>query len=187
MSLNTPMVAEERVKRMTKIINLFGGPGCGKSTTAAQVFSMLKQNNINCELVTEFAKQLTWSERFNELACQPYVFGKQLKNLSMLIGKVDVIITDSPVLLSIIYTSDRWPNSFKQSVLDIFNSFDNTNYFLKREKQYNPKGRNQTLEEAINIDGEISKLLQDNKIPVIELRGNSFAVDYIFGSYMENK
>lgn len=31
-----------------KIINLFGGPGSGKSTTAAFIFSQLKINNISC-------------------------------------------------------------------------------------------------------------------------------------------
>lgn len=170
---------------MTKIINLFGGPGCGKSTTAAKAFSMLKEKNVNCELVTEFAKQLTWSERFNELACQPYVFGKQLKNLSVLIDKVDVIITDSPILLSVIYTTDKWPKSFKQSVVEIFKNFDNINYKLTREKDYNPKGRNQSLEEAIEIDKEIFYMLSDYSIDYVLLEGNNFAAQYIVDRYME--
>ena len=31
-----------------KIINFFGGPGCGKSTTAAYVFSQLKIQGFGC-------------------------------------------------------------------------------------------------------------------------------------------
>ena len=42
----------------TIIINLIGAPCAGKSTLAALVFSKLKMNNISCEIVTEFAKDL---------------------------------------------------------------------------------------------------------------------------------
>jgi adenylate kinase family enzyme len=31
-----------------KVINFFGGPGSGKSTAAATIFSQLKINNISC-------------------------------------------------------------------------------------------------------------------------------------------
>lgn len=47
----------------SRIINLWAGPGSGKSTIAAYVFSKLKMKNINCELVTEYAKQLVYSGR----------------------------------------------------------------------------------------------------------------------------
>lgn len=61
---------------MTKVINLFGGPGCGKSTGAAYIFSLLKMKGMNVELVTEFAKDKTWEHNSKALTCQPYVFGK---------------------------------------------------------------------------------------------------------------
>ena len=38
------------------IINLYGGPGSGKSTCAAYIFSQLKMHNINAELITEQTK-----------------------------------------------------------------------------------------------------------------------------------
>ncbi len=47
-------------KHDTLVVNLLGGPGSGKSTTAADVFARLKWQDINCELVTEFAKDLVW-------------------------------------------------------------------------------------------------------------------------------
>lgn len=59
------------------VVNFFGGPGAGKSTTSAHLFSLLKMSEINCELVTEFAKDLTWSESVKMLGFQPYVFGEQ--------------------------------------------------------------------------------------------------------------
>ena len=45
-------------------VNLFGGPGTGKSTTSAAVFSLLKMHGVNAELITEFAKDLTWEKRY---------------------------------------------------------------------------------------------------------------------------
>lgn len=50
------------------VINLFGAPGAGKSVASAYIFSKLKMKNINCELVTEFAKDLTWEKREFALA-----------------------------------------------------------------------------------------------------------------------
>ena len=43
-------------KKDTLIINLIGGPGSGKSTTAAGLFYKLKQMGIDCEMALEFAK-----------------------------------------------------------------------------------------------------------------------------------
>ena len=66
-----------KTNNLPLVINLFGGPGCGKSTQAAYIFSRLKMLGLNCELVTEFAKDKTWEHNSKALSCQPYVFGKQ--------------------------------------------------------------------------------------------------------------
>jgi hypothetical protein len=82
-----------------------------------------------------------------------------------LIDKVDVIITDSPLLLSIIYKPDYIPNSFNRLVIDTFNSYNNLNYFIERSHEFNPNGRvEKTLEEAIIKDNQIKKLLVNNNI-----------------------
>ena len=47
------------------VVNLFGSPGAGKSTGAADVFSRLKKLGINAELVAEFAKDKTWEHNNN--------------------------------------------------------------------------------------------------------------------------
>lgn len=45
---------------ITKYINFFGGPGSEKSTSAAQLFSRMKKQRMNVELVTEVAKDFLW-------------------------------------------------------------------------------------------------------------------------------
>lgn len=167
------------MNKQTKIINLFAGPGSGKSTMAAMIFSKLKMLGKDCELITEFAKKLTWHKRFNSLTCQPYVFGKQLHEIYNVYGQVDYIITDSPILLSAMYTSDRWPKSFVQSVLEIFNSFNNINIFVRRVKEYNPNGRNQTEQEAKLIDNKLMDYLLNNSIKFNILPGTEESVNEI--------
>ena len=44
----------------TLIVNLYGGPGCGKSTGAAYLFSKLKMAGVDAEYVPEFAKDKVW-------------------------------------------------------------------------------------------------------------------------------
>ena len=89
------------------LINLYGAPGTGKSTGAAYIYSKLKLAEINCELVTEFAKDMVWDENKKAIYNQAYVFGNQYYRISRLENEVDVVITDSPTLLSIIYNKDR--------------------------------------------------------------------------------
>jgi tRNA uridine 5-carbamoylmethylation protein Kti12 len=167
----------------TIIVNLFGGPSSGKSTTAAGLFHKLKISGVNCELVTEFAKHITWKEDFNTLKNQIYVFAKQHDRIFHLKDKVDVIITDSPTIIGLSYCNwDLMSRSFEQFVIDEFNRDDsvNVNYFINRVKEYNPSGRNQTEEEAKEKDVEIKTLLNKYDIPFDVINGDELAVDELF-------
>lgn len=155
---------------MSKVINLFAGPGAGKSTLAAMIFAELKSHGHNAEIVLEFAKELTWEERFNILAYQPYVFGKQYSRIKRLVdAKVDYVIVDSPLMLSCVFQKDRTPSSFRQSVHHYFSEFDNYNYQIKREKPYLPKGRSQSEDEARDLDQQISDMLREYNIPLFPM------------------
>lgn len=88
------------------IVNLFGVPGAGKSTGAAYIFSRLKMLGVNAELVTEFAKDKVWENNEEVFNNQAYIFGKQSFKISRCANKVDVVITDSPLPLSVFYNND---------------------------------------------------------------------------------
>jgi hypothetical protein len=151
---------------------MFAGPGSGKSTSAAAVFSLLKMHDVNAELITEFAKDLTWEERHRTLANQYYVWGKQHHRMWRIKDQVEVMVTDSPLLLGIIYGGEK-PMCFNDTVFHSFNEeFDNMNYFLMRMKGFNPKGRNQTEEESKKLDDEILLMLAENDVRYKIVPGN---------------
>jgi hypothetical protein len=153
---------------MSLVVNYFGGPGCGKSTTSARLFSSLKMENINCELLTEFAKDLTWEENWNALSVgQIYVTARQLYKQELLERKVDVVVTDSPIVLGLCYYREENQSineSFRSLIINTFKQKNNLNFFLSRKKKYNPVGRNQTEEESKEIDEAIKSILDDNNI-----------------------
>jgi hypothetical protein len=168
------------------LVNLFGGPGAGKSTGAAYIFSQLKMAGVNAELVTEFAKDKVWEGNKEVFKNQAYIFGKQYFKISRCADKVDVIITDSPLLLSIVYNDNPvLGDSFNETVKNVFSSFNSMNYILSREKEYNPVGRNQTESEAKEVDVQVRAMLDQEKIPYEVVAGNELGYDYIVDRVLE--
>ena len=147
----------------TLVVNLFAGAGAGKSTFSASLFAELKKRDVDCEIATEYAKDCVWEDRTEVFNHQLYITGKQYYRIARVIGKVDVVITDSPLLLGAVYDVDHNKN-FKNYLLDIHNSWNNFNIYLMREDDYNQNGRNQTQNEAIAYDKKILELLNDNDI-----------------------
>lgn len=128
----------------TKVINLFGNPGSGKSTTAAFLFSELKGRGLEAELVTETAKDLVWDEDDRRLSNQFYVFSTQLHRIERLVGKVEYIITDSPLLMQIGYYKERHlpgPRHFKKLCITYNDKYNNINILLKSNKSISNVGR----------------------------------------------
>lgn len=163
---------------MTLVVNLYGGPGTGKSTTAALTFGILKQIGMNVELVTEYAKDRVWDEHFSIFSNQIYLFGKQYHRLHRLLNKVDIIITDAPLLLSLYYGTNV-PASFRQLVMDTYSSMRNLDIFLRRVKPYNPAGRMQTEQEARDIDVKLAALLSEKGIETYPVTGDKTAPEII--------
>lgn len=156
----------------TLVVNLIAGSGAGKSTNSARLFSMLKDLGIETELVTEYVKDMIWEGRMGVFECQPYIFGKQLYRLQRVVDKVDVIITDRPIFLDMIYDPEQ-DEDFRKYILKKFNQFNNLNVYLNRVKPFNPNGRNEkTLEEAKVYDNKVLDMLDKLDIDYIKVDGN---------------
>lgn len=85
-------------------INIYGGPGVGKSTLAAKFFIHFKQRGHNIELIQEFVKQYVYTSQTLTPWGQMYTFGQQFgAELRALEGGVQQIVTDSPLFLQSIY------------------------------------------------------------------------------------
>lgn len=140
------------------VVNLFAGPGSGKSTTCAGVFSKLKLAGVNCEMALEYAKDKVWENSLDVLDDQIYVFGKQLHRIKCLKDKVDVIITDSPILLSSIYNKEE-SNYFDDLIVEQFRKFNNINYYVVRDESFDMTGRIHNHEESLEKDDQIKALL----------------------------
>lgn len=168
---------------MTLVVNLYGGPGTGKSTLAAQLFAELKWAGYECELITEYAKKLVWQDATDILSDQIYVFGKQQHMLQVLNDQVDVIITDSPILLSIIYGKEFGTclqrDALNRLAVRTHETYDNLDIFLRRTKPYVESGRLQTHEEAKELDSEIWSLLDNNLHEFEEIDATKAAVTEI--------
>jgi adenylate kinase family enzyme len=102
---------------MSLVVNCLGGPGVGKSAFAARIFAELKRPGASCELVTEYPKDLVWEENQRAVRDQLYVFANQVYQQELIRDRVEIIITDSPLLLSAVYNADLTSGTFKQLVL----------------------------------------------------------------------
>lgn len=160
----------------TKVINLFAGPGAGKSTTAAGLFNLMKLSGEKVELVTEYAKDLTYEKNLNRLGNQMAILGEQFGRLYRLNGQVDWIITDSPLLLGVLYADGPFKSAgFTGTVLWSFEVFDNVNFNLKRTKGYQPYGRIQSEDEAKQVDLRVTSMLDGMGIDYTTVMGTEKA------------
>ena len=138
----------------TLVVNLFGGAGVGKSTLMAKIFAELKTEGYDCEMVTEFAKDLVWGRRGETFKDELYIFAKQNHRLFRVNGKVDIIVTDRPILLTNAYNQDN--KELCDLCLKTFNQYNNLNFLLKRQTVYQENGRLQSEEHKKNLS-EIRK------------------------------
>lgn len=162
------------------IVNLFAGPGAGKSTNAAGLFSLMKRRYYNVELVREYAKELVYEKDWERLKQQNHVLDEQDRRQRMLTGQVDFAITDGAILNSILYRSERYhipDDDFRKIVLSYHNKYNNINFYIQRTKKYVPIGRTQTESEAQELDDQTLVMLKELEIPFVIIHGDNTAPD----------
>lgn len=161
------------------VINLTGGPGSGKSTTMAGVFYNLKKRGYNCEMAPEFAKEKVWEESFKMMDNQAYIFAKQFHRMWRIADKVDIIITDAPLFVTLHYDGEHC-SDLATYVMKKFNSFNNITFFIKRDDDnYQTEGRIQSKEHAELIDKELMDIMKEHHIEYQVLRQRDAVEDIV--------
>jgi len=163
-----------------KVINLWGAPSSGKSTTAAGLFFLMKINKKRVELVTEFAKDLVWEGREQAFGDQTFIYGEQNHRLHRLEGKVDFTITDSPIPLPIFYMPKGYLKKFPEMVMEQFHRYENINYLLKRNHAYENNGRRHSEEQSQEIADELEQFLNEQKINYTVIEANPYTPTKLF-------
>lgn len=169
-----------------KVINLWGSPGAGKSTTAAGLFYKMKVADYNVELINEFAKEVTWEGHNNLFKDQLYILGQQNRKLERLRGKVDYVITDSPLLLTLAYTPKDYYEGFRTLVENVWESYDNYNHLVLRTHAYKQVGRHHSEDESHVVDKTIQRLSEDYNLNMGVSYNTEKAVDTIFEKVINN-
>lgn len=165
----------------TTIINLYGGPGAGKSTSAARIYHLLKDAGENAEMVREYVKDWAWMGQKPDSYDQLYLLAKQIRKETILFGKVDYVVSDSPVMLGIYYSRMYGPPAIArgcQAAIEAFyeqagiDGHEHIHVLLKRSKAYNPAGRFQNEEQAKSIDDGVERMLKNLDVPFRTLNTN---------------
>src|SRR6056300_1055225 len=146
---------------MSKLVNLFGGPGIGKSGIAAGITYKLKKKHISVNNPYEFPKRLAWDNNIPAIKDNLYVFANKNRGIAESNGKMDYIVIDSPILFSTIYhtyytqgyPAEFYGQPFHDLVIDLHKKYDNINILLERgETTHNDNERFQNFEESLEID-----------------------------------
>lgn len=159
----------QSVSKKTLVINAFGGPGAGKTTACLHIASELKKRGFVAEYVSEYAKELVWDKNFKMLdgseEHQKMILSEQKKRIDRLIGQVDFVVTDAPVLLNSVYLDLDNKESYDQALVELFNKYDNFNLEIVRDvSSFEQEGRIHNLEQSQQADNDIRCLLNQNGI-----------------------
>jgi hypothetical protein len=159
---------------------------------SALIFAELKMRHISTEYTPEYAKQLVWQEKFEDLNNQYHVSLTQYKMLKCIDGKVDYIITDSPLFLGLFYNRDFENNTSdiiktECMILDKLKEFNNKYIFLERNETYpfETQGRVHNEQESKRIDAELKKLLEKHNIKFKVFKSSKDSISNIIDFILE--
>ena len=159
---------------MSKLINLFGGPGIGKSGIAAGITYKMKKKHIKVNNPYEFPKRLAWDNNIPAISDQLYVFANQHRGIAECYGKVDYIVIDSPILFSTIYhryytngyPAEMYGKVFHDMVIDLHRRYSSINILLERGTTiHNDDERFQNYKQSVEIDTLCKNVLDETRTP----------------------
>lgn len=170
------------------VVNLWGAPSSGKSTTAAGLFFLLKINKWRVEQVHEFAKEMVWEKNESVFGNQNYIFSEQERRQRRLEAHdVEAAITDSPLPLPVFYQPPGYMKNFEALVMEQFHRYNNINYMLKRTGSFEVIGRRHNETEAEHIDKEMRIFMERIGVVYTEIEASPQAPQIIFEDLMKRR
>lgn len=151
----------------TLVVNLYGGPGVGKTTLAHALTAALSKEGVLTEHVPEYAKELVWEGRRDMLdgtvERQRAVSGEQWRRVERLLGKVEVVVTDSPADLGCVYADRDDPGyePFAAELRDRVLGTSRLDVYVSRDIGYDQRGRRHTEAESREVDETVKELFGD--------------------------
>ena len=188
----------EPPERDTLVVNLYGGPGVGKTSLAHRLMAELMGKGYVCEYVPEYAKELVWelnspyataAARSAAARCldgsvwsQRRIWEEQSSRVNRLMGQCDVVICDSPTPLSLVYLSiDSCAGTdyerLRADIMSDYRQHDNFDVLIRRPNiPYETTGRIQSAGDARATDELVTDLLDREGIQRISyLKGHTEA------------
>lgn len=147
------------------VINCFAGAGAGKSTVALLLAGMLKQAGVDCEYVDEWHKMSVWLNHGNVLQHPEMMLANQHQKLWALDGKVEVVVSDCPLILFAPYAREYIPgypfDEFEKLSMVLNAKYTNYNVWINRNPDiFKQEGRVQTLAESVVMDNKIHAFVE---------------------------
>lgn len=155
------------------VVNIFGEPGSGKTSTAAGLFYQLSINGFQAEVVPEAAKLYAWETLQDDTGKtlmhpvfeqQIFLLGKQNRSLQSLQGKREIAIMECPLLMGAVYKPEKYFQHFMPLILEQFNAYNNVNILLERNHTFDPQGRVHSENESNDVRSQLKVLLESNSI-----------------------
>lgn len=158
-------------------INLFAGPGAGKSTTAFWLLWKMKSLGINAEYCREWIKRWAYARRdMDRLLDQVVVMGRQIEEECEALATGCIVVSDSPILLQAAYAEHD--EDVKRAIgiaQGMEQRFPSLNLFIERgSRNFNEVGRWENAGVAGAKDAEILFLLSDAGLPYTTVRHDDY-------------
>lgn len=130
-------------------LNIWGGPGTGKSIVAAQLFTTLKLQGVSCDMAREFAKELTWAKVIHQYE-QIEISTEQYRRQRTLQDTVAVVVTDAAIPQGTLYAPESYREHLLQSLIQLTSGWRSLNILLHPAEgaAYEQVGRNESPEGA---------------------------------------
>lgn len=185
--------------KKTLVVNLYGSSGSGKTTTSmlltaaiknadiAETFGGPDMGDLTVELVREEAKRYAWAGTPITASLQQNIGATQVMLEQELLGKVDILVTDSPVLLSPFYEKLHLGTEVGLGMVRNHidkcrtSGHDELNIFLNRNKPFVSAGRYETEEQSDEVSVKMADYLTDVPMTFLAMEETKDRVGYILG------